>query len=413
MTVTNNNLAVLDLPVWEQMTSAPAGNSGAGVASATDLRGSNRYIYQLYSAASFWRFDTYSCTWQQLASPPGGTVGTGTSLVFDPGYGTTIKGSVWAIIANTAAPVFYNYDISTNTWSTAKSITNLPATIGTDSFMCKADPAYNLNGQNTYSAMSLVTLNAAASAAATTLTVLALPKAIAANTILNFGTANAPIYAIVSANAAQNATSVSVQALATAIPNAAVAPWSDVIYFIGNATTNLYSYSIGLNQWAQTSSGIPAAVGAGNVLAWLPGYDPDKLLILRGGATNSIYQFSMSGTSFGTLTYQPSTDTFTTGTYACPRINPLVTVSGNSTNLSNVSSMQNRLVLQLNATGKFYEFDPIGLAMNSLGTQWLVTDGAAVIGDRMNYIVASGVEFIYYQLHTSATLLRFGLNSQY
>lgn len=409
MTVVNNNLALLDLPTWEIQTPAAAGASAAGVENVTDLRGSNRFIYQLFSATAFYRFDTYSSTWQQLPSPPGGTVGVGTSAAFDPGYGSTIKGSVWWVIANSAAPVFYNYDIGANTWSSAKTVTNMPATVTTDSYLCKPDPAYNLNGQNSYTNMNTVTLSSNAALNATTLSVSALPAAMAANTILNFGTSSAPLYAVVTAAAASSATSLTVSALAAAITSPATAVWCNTIYFVGSANTNLYAYSISGNSWSTATGAIPAADGAGCGLVWLPGYDPDKLILLRGAATANIYQYSMSGTSWTTLTFMPATDTFTTGTHTTVRTNPLVS----SGTINNAGTMANRMLVQLNVTGKIYEFDPVALVMSPIATQWLVTDGAALVGNRLNYCVANGIEYVYYQLHTSTVFMRVGLNSQY
>ena len=407
--VTNNNLALIDMPVWEQMTAPAAGASAAGVTNVTDLRGTNRFIYQLFSATAFWRFDTYASTWQQLPSPPAGTVGVGTCLVFDPGYGTTTKGSIWAVIANAAAPVFYNYDIGANTWSSAKTITGLPATVTTDAFMCKPDPAYDLNGQDAYTNRNNVQLSSNASLGATTLSVNALSAAMAANTILNFGTATAPVYVLVTTAAAVSATSLTVAATTSALSSGANAYWCNTIYFIGSANTNLYAYSISGNTWATATGAIPAAVGAGNALHWLPGYDSDKLICVRGGATATFYQYSMSGTTWTTLTVNPATETFTTGTHSVPRTNPLVTGGP-----SNSSSMNNRILMQSNATGRIYELDPVALTLMPIATQWMVTDGAAIVGNRLNYCMVSGpVEFIYYQLHTSAVFLRVGLNSQF
>ena len=416
MSVTNNNLQVIDLPVWEQQTPATAA-SATGVCNVTDQRGNNRYIYQLLSAASFWRYCTWSATWQQLPSPPGGTFGAGTCMIFDPGYGTTTKGSIWAIIANATAPVFYNFDIGSNTWSSAKSITNLPATVGTDADLCKIDPAYNLNmqtGSSTYTGVSTVTLSAGASLGATTLSVNALPAAMAANTILNFGTISAPLWAITTAAAAASATSLTVAALPQAITGTPSAYWTDKIYFVGNAATTMIQYSISGNSWANSTGTIPGAVGAGNGLFWLPGYDPDKLILVRGAATANIYQYSMSAATWSTLTFMPTTETFTTGTHTMARSNPFVTGAGAGTSgITAYASLQNRLLVQMNATGKIYEFDPIGLQLQPIATNWMFTDGAAVIGNRLNYIVASGIEFVYFQLHTSATFIRVGLNSQF
>jgi len=68
-------------------------------------------------------------------------------MVFDPSLGA--QGSVWALIANATAPTWSVYDCATNIW-TAKSITNLPATIGTDVTVTHTCSAYNAAGNDDY-----------------------------------------------------------------------------------------------------------------------------------------------------------------------------------------------------------------------------------------------------------------------
>lgn len=54
-----------------------------------------------------------------------------------------VYGSIYAIITSgTGAPVFNKYDIATNVWS-ALSVTNLPATFGTDGYLQCPEPAKN------------------------------------------------------------------------------------------------------------------------------------------------------------------------------------------------------------------------------------------------------------------------------
>jgi hypothetical protein len=129
MAITNNNIPVIDLPSWEVLQPLIGGAGAAATPGilVNDKRGTDRYIYYLFSATSFWRYDTYANTYQQLASPPGGTTGAGTCLIYDPS-----NAYVWALISNgTLAPTWQYYDIAANTW-TARSVVNLPATFGTD-----------------------------------------------------------------------------------------------------------------------------------------------------------------------------------------------------------------------------------------------------------------------------------------
>lgn len=74
MGLANNLKKQVDLPVWEWTRFAPttptAGLSCTCVADNTVVNENNgRYIYYLFSASNFWRYDTVSDTWQQLATP--------------------------------------------------------------------------------------------------------------------------------------------------------------------------------------------------------------------------------------------------------------------------------------------------------------------------------------------------------
>ena len=68
MAVTNNLKKQVDLPVWEWMKFAPTATSALS-AMATDDDGLGRYIYYLV-AQTFYRYDTWTDGWMQLATPP-------------------------------------------------------------------------------------------------------------------------------------------------------------------------------------------------------------------------------------------------------------------------------------------------------------------------------------------------------
>lgn len=74
MSITNSLKRQIDLPVWEWSRFAPAVSSS--ISSTTSAENSNfhsqhgRYIYYLITATSFWRYDTWTDTYIQLASPP-------------------------------------------------------------------------------------------------------------------------------------------------------------------------------------------------------------------------------------------------------------------------------------------------------------------------------------------------------
>lgn len=67
MSVTSQLKPIVDLPVWEWMRFAPVVSTAvSAMTTANNL--SNRYLYYLVTSA-FYRYDTYSDNWQQLASP--------------------------------------------------------------------------------------------------------------------------------------------------------------------------------------------------------------------------------------------------------------------------------------------------------------------------------------------------------
>lgn len=67
MSLTNNNVTQIDLPVWELMNQAPVASQAIS-AMATSEDGSNRYIYYI-TGSTFYRYDTYTDSYQQLATP--------------------------------------------------------------------------------------------------------------------------------------------------------------------------------------------------------------------------------------------------------------------------------------------------------------------------------------------------------
>ena len=73
MSFTNNLKKQVDLPVWEWCRFAPAVSSALSSTCTADNSNFNvisgRYIYFTIAAASFWRYDTWTDTYEQLSSP--------------------------------------------------------------------------------------------------------------------------------------------------------------------------------------------------------------------------------------------------------------------------------------------------------------------------------------------------------
>jgi hypothetical protein len=68
MSVTNNLKKQFDTPVWEWTRFAPATVTAISCMACGDLSKDSRYLYYIVSAA-FYRYDTWTDTWMQLASP--------------------------------------------------------------------------------------------------------------------------------------------------------------------------------------------------------------------------------------------------------------------------------------------------------------------------------------------------------
>lgn len=143
MAFTHNLKLGIDLPIWQWLRFLPA-TTAVGACQISDRRGTDRYIYMLFSVTSFWRYDTITDSYQQLASPNAlggsGTWGAGTCMTFAPCQGTA--GYIYLFNAYSTQNGFGYYDIAANTW-TSRSTTSLPATWGTDGMMSHVCTTYN------------------------------------------------------------------------------------------------------------------------------------------------------------------------------------------------------------------------------------------------------------------------------
>lgn len=139
----------IDLPVFQWLRFLPA-SKGAGACLVNDERGTNQFIYFIFSATSFWRYNIVADTFQQLANPPSLTFAAGVAMVFDPSQGT--EGRIWLFAPLSSSPycVFAYYDIATNTWTSRATITGLSAQWGTDAALIHTCSIYNANGNDDY-----------------------------------------------------------------------------------------------------------------------------------------------------------------------------------------------------------------------------------------------------------------------
>lgn len=310
----------MDIGLWELLQSLPA-TSAAGMCGAGDGR---RFIYFMASATSFWRYDTWHNGWQQLANPPaGGAFGAATNLQYDGTIGTQranqIWGSVWLFLSSgTGAPGFARYDIATNTWSAALSVTNLPGTFGTVARIARPRHSTN-NWESGITGESIITATAQANVGATTISVDPLPETLPSGAILNFGTSVTPLYAVLTASASAAAVSITVAPLLAQINSATTAYYYGHLWLWGNNATAGYRYNIAANTWHTTNvagaaiAASPAALGADGQAEYLPGITPNTIAMVRAGATATMYTYDLSTNAWTTPTVAQGTETFTTG----------------------------------------------------------------------------------------------------
>ena len=240
-----------------------------------------------------------------------------------------------------------------------------------------------------------IIVSAATSAGATSIPVYPIQQGLKNGTVITVNK-----YVVLTASAAASATSLTVSPLLYTIGSGDVSYYYGNMYLIGNNATVMYRYNLGANAWATTSanSGNPAlpavtgAVGVGCAIKWMSAYDPNKLIIVRGNSTSSIYQYDLVANTMSTLTIQPATETFATGTSVASR-----TIGGK----------RGKLLIQKEGTYRIYEFDPVQKNMIPKITQILYPASTAVVGDRSCCITSpDGIEYYYNLLHSSTALVR-------
>lgn len=213
MSIANNSALFVDIPEWEQLAFAPA----TGIAGTNLIDDGVRYCYGYFqtsaTAAQFWRYDTWSDCWQQLATPPTqtGTVANAfyTAQVGGQWSGRTF-GSIYMFVGNGTICYLYKYDIATNTWSANLGTTGIPAAFASDCYFTHTGPGRNnFEGGYHSAALRTITLSAGIAAGATTASVTATSEAMPSGTRLRFGSFSITL----TAAAAKGATSLTVSAL--------------------------------------------------------------------------------------------------------------------------------------------------------------------------------------------------------
>ena len=359
----------------------------------------------------------------------GNTIGTTPTIrvmsdfTFTPSSGARyeiVAGRVFMLSAGTmAANAWRSLEVASNTLSTGLSITNLPATVGTDSSILVLDEQFTPYDCNPGDGMIKGAFNydtglvaryalAATAAGASTLTGQATlgDAVVQANEYRNFQirivqdltnpTAVGQRRVIASHTAGPSA----VYTLGTAWT---VTPSANAKYVIelpnlmlvrSSATTSVYTYnymdatinngtnSIATNSWSTTYFGVaPAANAAGGMWAASFGIEPDPdrnarhslCYFFRGGsATLDVLDIAgaIAGTWTGAITYDGST-TLTTGTSGC------------NSPFDNEGRMFYMNIYTANAANQMFRFDVQNRVLSPYTPTDYIQSGTAAIGNRM------------------------------
>jgi hypothetical protein len=292
-----------------------------------------------------------------IVANSGGTTPTiwlDTPLSFTPasGAGYEIRsGRVYMLGAGATAAGFWKfYDVATNSISANLTVTNLPATIGTDSNAVALSESYVpwnrvsgegfVEGGATYDGGKNCIL--ATATAAGTITGSGMPADLQTNEYRNFqvriveDTLNPTAVNQRRRIASHTSGSTGVFTLSS---NWTVTPSSSAKFVIENdndkillrssAATSVYNYNITANTWDTTTWAAGVAHGAG--VFWEQGFgyarDPgsqarhSQIFCIRGGGSAAIDVLDIAGGANGAWTndivYGRRTQTFTTGTSAC------------------------------------------------------------------------------------------------
>lgn len=470
MPVINNNKYMLDRPMWEQLSFAPA----TGVAGSCNCDDNRRFIYNYFqtstTAAQFWRYDTWADCWQQLATPATQTGSVGAIRYVESvggQFGGTTYGSVWLLIGNGTTAYFYKYDIATNTW-TAMSIANVPATIATDFAFTYPEPQLNNNTGGYHSGITkAITTSATVSAGATTISVTALPTALASGTRLRFGSFNITL----SAEALAGATTLSVTPLSYAVYAGTLIETPRGGLVTVRTTANAGATSIDvypIRRWlangsvfnseryvvltaaaASSATSITVAACSFSLESGASAYYYDHMYMVGNNAT-AMYRYQVSTNTWATTnaagaaipavtgavgggcsikwlpsydadklyivrgngtvniyTYSLGANTFATQTFY-PNTETFTTASTHTAR--SIGGKGYSIISSKDATMRIYEYDPSLSRLHPKMNQWLYPTGAAVQGDRATCLRSPDeVEFYYLLLPSSTAFVRCAL----
>lgn len=317
------------------------------------------------------------------------------------------SGSVWFMNAGAGAVGFSVYDFATNAW-TARSVTNLPTTWGTDGKLV-----------STMGGAANIASGTATAGAASTLTNSG--KSWATNMWANYqiritsGTGAGQIRTI----ASNTGTVITVSSLWTTNPDATsvykIEGNDDYFYLLGNNAVTLYRFSVSANTWTALS---PTAARAGAAAAGCTGNWIDSVSDWDGLETapahysttvfkqNGRYIYSFRGGASSTLDiYDIAANTWISGV---PYANQMETF----TTGSSAADFGGNIYINKESTGRIFSFS-VGdnrLYPIATNTNQAALGGTAVVGDKLfihPYVDgATRINFLYVLRQSSADMMR-------
>jgi hypothetical protein len=357
------------------------------------------------------------------------TIVLDSALSFTPANGDAYEirsGRVFLLSAGTtAAGCWKYYDIATNSYSASLSITNLPATLGTDSSAVALSEAYVpysrligegfVSGAGTYNGGKNCIVATASSS--TTITGAGMFSDLATNEYRNFQVHIVEdTVAPTAVNQRRRITShTSGAAGIFTVPAWTVTPSATAKFVIENdddkillrssAGTAVYNYNIAGNTWDTSTWAAAVAHGAGVVFDQGFGYTRDAaanarhsfIFCVRGAASSAIDVLDIAGAATGSwsndIAYGNKAQTFTTGTTGA--YDP-ATLGGKY------------LHLNVNGTQRMARFDMKNRVMEC-GAYLRFPQGAALVGQKLALTPfvdgATKSCFLYQLTNTQANML--------
>ena len=315
------------------------------------------------------------------------------------------SGSLWFFNSGTSAVGFSVYDRATNAW-TAKSVTNLPTSFGTDGQLVStpSDEAF-LSGTATAGAASTLTSNLD----------LILNGWSNYQIRITGGTGIGQIRTIASNTAGPNSV-FTVSAAWTVVPDAtstyAVEGNDDFLYLLGNNAVALYKYVISTNTWSTLSptAARSGSSGAGGTCDWINSVptwtntttktfhyttllykqNGRYLYAFRGAAVSTLDAYDIAANTWiSGIAYGNQMETFTTGSCSV--------------------DMNGKIYIQKDATGRIFRFDIDKNKIDPWGTN-VQPQSTTVTGDKMFFQTyqdgATKINFLYTTCHSRGDAFR-------